>query len=62
MLKIDLGTHDREIGELVTQHCTKFRAVLSARIHRTPPPFPLVEIKHAMKRTDWRLNSGDPFS
>ena len=45
MLKIDLGTHDREIGELVAQHCAKFGAVLSARVHRTPSPVALVEMK-----------------
>ena len=45
MLKLDLGTHDREIGELVSQHCAKFGAVLSARVHRTPSPFALVEMK-----------------
>ena len=45
MLRIDLGAHDRDIGEIVARSCAQFGTILSVRFHRTPSPFALVEMK-----------------
>ncbi len=45
MLSVDLKQDDKKIAQLVTLRCAKYGDVLSAKIHRSPTAFAIVEMR-----------------